>query len=124
MTAYATVQDYEAKFGALSGESEQSRVSLLLDDASMFIDALVEARGIDAAKHAAGLKALCLDYTHEVIEDDRLGGLAALTQQAGSFMETKSFRSRKKSFDVFARDYYSVLGIGGGGVMFAWPGGD
>lgn len=124
MATYATVQDYEAMFGALSGESEQSRVTLLLGNASMFIDALVETRGIDATAHAAGLKALCLDYTHSVVEDERMGGMSALTQQAGSFMETRSFRSRKKSFDAFARGYYSVLGIGGGGVMFAWPGSD
>ena len=120
--AYATVQEYEAKFGALSGESEASRVSILLDDASMFADALVERRGIDATAKAAALKALCLDYAHVVLEDDRTGALSALTQQAGSFMETKSFRSRERRFDLFARDYYGVLGIAGGGVMFAWPG--
>ena len=122
MTAYATVSDYEAKWGPLSGTSEESRVSVMLDDVSLYIDALVEAHDVDKTAKANALKALCRDYAHRVYENERNGALSALTHQAGSFMETQSFRRLQDDFDRFARDYYSILGISTASVCFAWPG--
>ena len=120
--AYATVADYEGLYGTLSGEAEASRVSAMLDRVSLFIDELVERRGIDAQEKEAALMNLCRDYTHRVYENDKAGMLSTLTHQAGSFMETQSFRRLNDDFDAFARDYYGILGIRSGGVMFAWPG--
>lgn len=122
MTAYATVADYEAKWGTLSGSSEESRVSVMLDDTSLYIDALVEQKGIDKTERAAALKALCRDYTHRVYENEKNGSLSALTHQAGSFMETQSFRRLQDDFEAFARDYYAILGVSNASVCFAWPG--
>lgn len=121
MTQYATVADYEARWGVL-GPSEESRVSEMLDDVSLFIDALVERRGIDVEKKADALKALCRNYAHRIYENERQGTLSALTQQAGSFQETRSFRRLQDDFDAFARDYYGVLGLSTASVCFAWPG--
>lgn len=120
--AYATVADYEARYGALSGPSEESRVSVMLDDTSLFIDALVEQKGIDAGARANALMSLCRDYTRRVYVNEKSGTLAALSQQAGGFMETRSFRMLQQDFDVFARDYYAVLGVSNASVCFAWPG--
>lgn len=122
MTAYATVSDYEAKWGVLSGESEESRVQVMLDDVSLYIDALVEAKEVDVTAKADALKALCRDYAHRVYENERNGMLSALTHQAGSFMETQTFRRLQDDFDTFAQDYYKILGISKSSVMFAWPG--
>ena len=119
--AYATVADYEEKWGVL-GDSEASRVSVIIDDASLYIDELVKAKGIDEDERADALKALCRDYAHRVYENERNGMLSALTHQAGSFMETQSFRRLQDDFGAFARGYYAILGIRSGGVMFAWPG--
>lgn len=122
MAAYCTVADYEAKWGTLSGASEESRVSVVIDDVSLYIDALVEAKGIDAEDKSSALKALCRDYAHRVYENERNGMLSALTHQAGSFMETQSFTRLKDDFDAFARDYYAILGVSTATVCFAWPG--
>ncbi len=124
MTAYCTVSEYEAKWGTLSGESEESRVSVMIDDVSLYIDALVDAKDIDATDKADALKALCRDYTHRVYENEKGGTLSALTHQAGSFMETQSFRRLQDDFSAFARDYYGILGVSTASVCFAWPGDD
>lgn len=121
MSEYASIDDYEAKWGVL-GESEASRVSAMLEDVSLYIDALVESKGIDVIEKENALKALCRDYAHRVYENERNGSLAALTHQAGSFMETQSFRRLQDDFDAFARGYYAVLGVPNATVMFAWPG--
>lgn len=122
MAAYATVNDYEERYGMLSGDAEATRVSALLDVVSLFIDALVEARGIDASAKAEALMNLCRDYAHRVRENEKQGNLAAVTYQAGSFLETKTNRILQDDFDVFARGYYAILGIRIPHVMFAWPG--
>lgn len=122
MASYCTVSEYEAKWGTLSGTAEESRVTVMIEDVSLYIDALVESKGIDATSKAAALKALCRDYTHRVYENERNGSLSALTHQAGSFMETQSFRRLQDDFDAFARDYYNILGVSASQVCFAWPG--
>lgn len=122
MTAYATVSDYEAKWGVLSGEAEESRVSVMLEDVSLYIDALVEAKDVDVTAKADALKALCRDYAHRVYENEKYGNLAALTYQAGSFMETRTNRRLQDDFTKFAQDYYNILGIPNSQVVFAWPG--
>ena len=122
MAAYATVSDYEAKWGTLSGQAEESRVSVMLDDVSLYIDALVEDNDVDVTAKADALKALCRDYAHRVYENERNGMLSALTHQAGSFMETQSFRRLQDDFDKFAEGYYRILGITKASVCFAWPG--
>lgn len=121
MATYATVDDYEARYETL-GDAEASRVSTLLDDVSVFIDALVESKGIDAVSSEHALMMLCRDYAHRVRENEKQGTLSSLSQQAGSFMEVKSFKRLKDDFDAFAVDYYAILGVSTASVCFAWPG--
>ncbi len=122
MAAYATVADYEAKWGTLSGTAEESRVSVMLDSTSLFIDALVESKGIDVTARASALKELCIDFTHRRWENEKYGPFSAITHTAGSFMETQSIRRLQDDFSKFARDYYSILGVSTASVCFAWPG--
>ena len=122
MAGYATVDDYEQRFGTLSGETEASRVSALLDEVSLFIDELVDERGIDTVARGEALKNLCRDYAHRVYENEKQGTQAAVTYQAGSFMETRTTRMLQADFDAFARDYYAILGVRTPHIMFAWPG--
>ena len=121
MATYATVDDYEARYGTL-GEAEESRVSAVLDDVSVFIDALVESKGIDVGSREDALMMLCRDYAHRVRENEKQGTLSSLTHQAGSFMETRSFKRLKDDFDAFASEYYAILGVSTASVCFAWPG--
>lgn len=107
---YAGVADYEARYGAL-GESEASRVELLLSDASMKIDALVEKFGIDADCKSDVLMAMCCEYVRYQMQFAVGSGVSAVTQQAGSFMETYTMRT-ELSFGKWALRYFGdALGI-------------
>lgn len=111
--AYATVEDYEARYGTL-GESEAARVEVLLDDASLKVDALVERHQVDAEAKADVLTALTCEYVHYKLQFAIGSNVSAVTHQAGSFMETLSMRS-ELGFDKWAMRYYGdVLGISGG----------
>ena len=112
--AYATVSDYEARYGAL-GASEASRVSVLIDDASLKIDALVDHYGIDVTEKAEVLKAMCCEYVHYTTQFATGAGISSVTHQAGSFSESYSMRS-ELGFDKWALRYFGdVLGITRGG---------
>lgn len=113
MVGYATVEDYEARYGTL-GESEAARVSVLLGDASLKVDALVARYAIDAEAKADVLTALTCEYVHYQRQFAVGSNVSAVTHQAGSFMETYSMRS-ELGFDKWARRYFGdVLGISGG----------
>lgn len=108
--AYATVEDYESRYGTL-GESEASRVAVKLDSASYKIDALVEKYEIDTTALAPVLTDMCCDYVHYTTQFAVGANIASVTHQAGSFMETLSVRS-ELGFDKWAQKYYGdVLGI-------------
>lgn len=111
--SYATVEDYEARYGTL-GESEAARVAVLLDDASLKVDALVSRFGIDAEAKADVLKVLACEYVHYQRQFAIGSNISAVTHQAGSFMETYSMRS-ELGFDKWAMRYFGdSLGISGG----------
>lgn len=111
--AYATVEDYESRYGTL-GESEAERVTTLLDDASLKVDALVARYGIDVDGKADVLTAMTCEYVHYQKQFAVGSNVSAVTHQAGSFMETYSMRS-ELGFDKWARRYFGdVLGITGG----------
>lgn len=108
--AYATVEDYEARYRTL-GESEASRVATKLDSASRKIDALVEKHMIDTEAMAPTLTDMCCDYVNYTMQFAVGANVASVTHQAGSFMETTSVRS-ELGFDKWAQKYYGdVLGI-------------
>ena len=110
---YATVEDYEARYGTL-GESEADRVSVLLEDASIKVDALVARHGVDVDEKAVVLTALTCEYVHYKRQFAVGPNVAAVTHPAGSFMETYSMRA-ELGFDKWARRYFGdALGISGG----------
>lgn len=110
---YATVNDYEARYGTL-GESEAERVSVLLDDAALKVDALVSRYDLDTGALATVLKALTCEYVHYQRQFAVGSNVSAVTHQAGSFMETYSMRS-ELGFEKWALRYFgSALGISGG----------
>lgn len=107
---YATVEDYEARYGTL-GESEAARVQVLLDDASLKVDALVERYQIDAQEKAPVLEAMTCDYVHYQTQFAVGSNVSAVTHQAGAFLETYSMRS-ELGFDKWVRRYYGdTLGL-------------
>lgn len=113
MAEYATVEDYESRYGTL-GASEASRTEAMLGDAFLKIDALVARRGIDAAAKKDVLCAMACEYVHYRMQFSAGSGLSAVTHQAGSFSETYSIRT-ELGFDKWAMRYYGdVLGIAGG----------
>lgn len=110
---YATVEDYEARYGTL-GESEAARVQVQLDDASLKVDALVARYDVDASAKAGVLTAMTCEYVHYQRQFAVGSNVSAVTHQAGSFMETYSMRS-ELGFDKWARRYYGdALGIAAG----------
>ncbi len=107
---YAGVADYEARYGTL-GESEASRVELLLSDASMKIDALVEKYDINVCCKSDVLNAMCCEYVRYQMQFSAGSGVSAVTHQAGSFMETYTMRT-ELSFGRWAVRYFGdALGI-------------
>ena len=79
---YATVEDYEARYGTL-GESEADRVSVLLEDASIKVDALVARHGVDVDEKAGVLTARTCEYVHYKRQFAVGPNVAAVTHPAG-----------------------------------------
>ena len=112
--AYASIEDYEARYGEL-GEHAAARVAQVLDDAALYIDAAVEKHGIDCAAKAEALKVVCCARAKYI--EERGDGTASRTQQAGPYSYTVSYQRGLKSFDEWLREQFGdLLGIGGGGV--------
>ena len=111
--SYATVADYEARYGAL-GESAASRVSQLLDDAALFLDAAIAEHGIDTEGRAEALTMVCCARAKYI--EERGDGSASRTQQAGPYSLTVSYSKGLVPFGEWLRAQYGdLLGIGGGG---------
>ncbi|MBR3159512.1 MAG: hypothetical protein IKF14_10480 [Atopobiaceae bacterium] len=118
MHRYATVEDYEARYGTL-GNTEAARVQLLLDDAAVKITALIERTGIDVEGKCDIFRVMCCEYVHYKMQFASNVGLSSVTHQAGSFMETYSLKS-EMGFDKWARRHFGdVLGIATGSATTA-----
>lgn len=95
MDAFATVEDYEARWGALD-EDEAERVEYLLRDASAYIAAELVACGIDYSDPDELLKANLIAVTcavaHRVyqVSDDR-AGITQWAQSGIGLSESYSF---------------------------------
>lgn len=112
--AYADIDDYQARYGAL-GDSAAERVDQLLDDAALYLDAAVERHGIDAQAKAEALKVACCARARYI--EERGDGTASRTQQAGPYSYTVSYQKSLKGFDAWLREQFGeLLGIGTGGV--------
>lgn len=113
MAQYATVQDYESRYGPLS-ESEAARIGVKLSDASLKVDALVTRYSIEADAKADVLKAMACEYVHYQMQFAVGSNVSSVMHQAGSFMESYNIRS-ELGFDKWARRYFGdALGIAGG----------
>ena len=122
---YATVDDYETYFGALSGEAERSRVEALIPKASERLYELVSRYDVNEAERASALEEVCCNMVNRKMRVTSAWPVRSLTQQAGSFSETVGYAvSTRSGWQLYAEDY-EALGISRGGMEVVWPyGGD
>lgn len=112
--AYATVEDLEIRWGKTLTESEAERAEVRLDDASLYLDVIIEEYGIDAIAKADALKVVCCDMVQRKLEAASASPISSVTQQAGAFSETMSYaRPYKKSWELYPEDML-LLGINAG----------
>lgn len=116
--AYATVQDLEARFGALTDE-QQERASVLLDDAAVLIDS---AATIDTeARESAARVVSCamVNRALQAAESDAYG-LSQATMTAGSYSQSMSFANPSGDL-YFTSTEKALLGISGGYIGSIQP---
>lgn len=122
MEPFATVEDYEARYGEVD---DDKRISTLLSDASAFIAAQpgFEVRGGDEAQAAALTVVTCSLVNRKVLAGN-YAGLTSVSQGAGGY--TASVGVYNPSGDYYlTKQERRMLGIGGGRVGMTDPyGGD
>ena len=112
--SYATIEDYEARYGPL-GASASERVEMLLDDAALYLDAAIARHGIDVQKAASALTMVCCARARYL--EERGDGTSSRTQQAGPYSLTVSYTKPVAGFDRWLREQFGdLLGIGSGGT--------
>lgn len=112
--AYASLNDYENRYGVLGGNASE-RVEHLLDDAALYLDVAVERYGIDADAKADALRMVCCARARYL--EERGDGTASRTQQAGPYSLTVSYTKPVVGFDEWLRvQFGDLLGIGGRGI--------
>jgi len=116
--AYATVQDLEARYGALTDE-QQERASVLLDDAAVLIDS---AATIDTeARESAARVVSCamVNRALQAAESDAYG-VSQATMTAGSYSQSMSFANPSGDL-YFTSTEKALLGISGGYIGSIQP---
>ena len=116
--AYATVQDLEARFGALT-DGQQERASVLLDDAAVLIDS---AATIDTeARESAARVVSCamVNRALQAAESDAYG-VSQATMTAGSYSQSMSFANPSGDL-YFTSTEKALLGISGGYIGSIQP---
>ena len=95
MSAYATVDDIEARTGDLITDQDRPRVEKMLEDASAFIDFEVRAAGKDpAAVDTAMARLVCTDLVSSWWQTQGVpAGATSHSQTVGDVSETISFGS-------------------------------
>ena len=89
--AYATVSDIESRWRALS-QDEQSRASVLIDDASAMLTALVEI-DTDDTEQAQLLKQVCCSMVIRAMSatEADMFGVSQSTITAGPYSQTSNY---------------------------------
>lgn len=109
--AFATVADLEARWRPLTTE-EESRASVLLDDAAVYLSALVTVDPADE-EQAAVLKTVSCSMVQRVMSADvDTYGLSQTSMTAGSYTQSMTFAN--PSGDFYLTGFEKVmLGISG-----------
>lgn len=107
MGPYAFFDDFAARYGA--DKADESRIDLLLGDASAIIDAAHPAP--DTPPQLLGAVACAM--VSRALASDGMGGIAQCTQTAGAY--TESLRFANPNGDLYLMQAEKdALGIGGG----------
>ena len=112
-SAYAAVSDLERRWRSLS-EAERTRAAVLLEDATVFLGAVVERHGVDAEAKAGALRILCCDLVQRKMEAAAAQPLSSVSMQANGFMQTLSYAGQARKFRLFQEDL-ELLGVTVGG---------
>lgn len=111
---YATLDDYESRYG-VQGDSASERIEQLLDDAALYLEASVAKYGIDENVSADALTMVCCARARYI--EERGDGISSRTQQAGPYSLTTTWQKPIIGFDEWLRAQFGdLLGITGGGV--------
>lgn len=118
MEPFATVDDYEARYGDVD---DPERIETLLGDASSFISSLpgfVYHEG-DALQAANLVRITCAVVHRSLIAGD-LAGVSSFSQTAGSY--TVNVSPYNASGDYYlTKQEERALGIGAGRIGQTWP---
>lgn len=109
MVAFATVDDLEARWRPLSS-AEQERAEVLLDDAAVYLSALVTVDGSDQAQ-ADVLKVVSCSMVQRVMSSDvDTFGVSQASMTAGSYTQSMTFANPSGDFYLTAMEK-RLLGI-------------
>lgn len=107
--AYATVDDLEARWRPLS-TTEQDRAEVLLDDAAVYLSALVTVDDSDQAQ-ADVLKVVSCSMVQRVMSSDvDTFGVSQASMTAGSYTQSMTFANPSGDFYLTAMEK-RLLGI-------------
>lgn len=111
MVAFATVDDLEARWRPLS-TTEQDRAEVLLDDAAVYLSALVTVDADDTEQEAI-LKTVSCSMVQRVMSADvDTFGLSQTSMTAGSYTQSMTFANPSGDFYLTGFEK-RLLGISG-----------
>lgn len=121
MEPFATVADYEARYGEVD---DKKRLELALSDASAFIASEMARAGVavdpdDQAQAQALAYVACL-LVNRVERSGMYAGLSNVSQGAGGYTASVSVYNPGGGFRLYAEER-RMLGIGGGRVGMTDP---
>ena len=121
MEPFATVEDYEARYGAAE---DGERLETALSDASAYIASEMARAGVavdldDEAQAAALTYVTCL-LVNRVERSGMYAGLSNVSQGAGGYTASVSVYNPGGGFRLYAEER-RMLGIGGGRVGMTDP---
>ena len=121
MTPFATVADYEARYGEVADED---RLETALSDASLFVAAEMARAGVevdpdDEAQAAALTYVTCL-VVHRTQSADAYAGFSSVSQGADGYSASASIYNPGGGFRLYAEER-RMLGIGGSRIGSVAP---
>lgn len=111
--AYATIEDLEARYGAIEDEGLRARASVLLDDAATMLAGRVRVDPCDQQQAAALLIVSCSMVNRAVSAMDADDvGLSEATYTMGPFSQTATFANPNGDLYLTSSER-SMLGLNG-----------